>query len=166
VADGFRGQSGHVGALVGNGGEAGGRSIDPPYFVPMKTLAHAILLAGLLGSLVGSAGAADPWSATQKIVVVLADNRFEPDHLSFRAGQAYELLLENHGKDLHEFTAPAFLRAATVRDKRLLANGGTDVVVQSGKSVSIFLIAPPKGHYDLTCADHDWDGMTGSIEVN
>jgi hypothetical protein len=76
------------------------------------------------------------------------------------------LLLENHGKDLHEFTAPAFLKAATVRDKRLLANGGTDVVVQSGKSVSILLIAPPKGHYDLTCADHDWDGMTGSITVD
>jgi plastocyanin len=38
--------------------------------------------------------------------------------------------------------------------------------VQSGNSVSIFLIAPRKGQYDLTCADHDWDGMIGSITVD
>lgn len=132
----------------------------------MTPFAQFILFAGLLSPLVIPAGAADQWSSAQKVVVVLADNRFEPDHLAFHAGQAYELRLENHGKDLHEFTAPAFLKAATVRDKRLLANGGTDVVVQSGKSVSILLIAPPKGHYDLTCADHDWDGMTGSITVD
>jgi uncharacterized cupredoxin-like copper-binding protein len=76
------------------------------------------------------------------------------------------LRLENHGKDMHEFTAPAFLKAATVRDKGLLANGGTDVVVQPGSSVRIMLIAPAKGHYDLICADHDWDGMVGSIVVD
>ncbi|MEA2744126.1 MAG: hypothetical protein QOG25_2497 [Acetobacteraceae bacterium] len=111
-------------------------------------------------------GAADPWSSAQKIVVLLVDNRFEPDLLTFHAGQIYELRLENRGKELHEFTAPAFLKAATVRDKRLLSNGGGDVVVQSGNSVSIFLIAPRKGQYDLTCADHDWDGMIGSITVD
>jgi uncharacterized cupredoxin-like copper-binding protein len=132
----------------------------------MMSLVRRILFAGLLVSLVAEAGAADPWSSAQKMVVVLADNRFEPDHLTFHAGQPYELRLENHGKDLHEFTAPAFLKAATVRDQRLLANGGTDVVVQSGKSVSILLIAPPKGKYALACADHDWDGMTGSITVD
>jgi uncharacterized cupredoxin-like copper-binding protein len=74
--------------------------------------------------------------------------------------------LENHGKDLHEFTAPAFLKAATVRDRKQLANGGADIVVQPGKSVDVLLIAPPKGHYDLTCADHDWDGMLGNITVD
>jgi uncharacterized cupredoxin-like copper-binding protein len=132
----------------------------------MSSFVHRILLAGLLASLVVPAGAADPWSPAQQFVVVLADNRFEPDHLTFHAGQAYELHLENHGKDLHEFTAPAFLKAARIRDKRLLSNGGTDVVVQSGNAVSILLIAPPKGEYDLTCADHDWDGMTGHITVN
>ena len=124
-----------------------------------------IPFAVLLASLVANAGAADQWSEAQKIVVVMVDDRFEPDHLTFHAGQPYELHLENRGKDLHEFTAPGFLRAAAIRDKRPLSNGGTDVVVQSGKSVSIFLIAPAKGRYDLTCADHDWDGITGSITV-
>jgi uncharacterized cupredoxin-like copper-binding protein len=99
--------------------------------------------------------AADPRAHAQPVTIVMVDNRFQPDHPTFHSGQAYELRLENHGKDMHEFTAPAFLKAATIRDRRLLANGGTDVVVQPGRSVRIFLIAPAKGHYDLTCADHD-----------
>jgi plastocyanin len=66
---------------------------------------------------------------------------------------------------MHEFTAPAFLKSAKVRDQRLLANGGTDIVVPSGKSVRVFLIPGRKGQYDLTCADHDWDGMVGGITV-
>jgi uncharacterized cupredoxin-like copper-binding protein len=98
--------------------------------------------------------------------VVMVDNSFQPDHLTFHAGQPYELRLENHGKDLHEFTAPAFLKAATIQDKQLLANAGTDIVVQPGTSVRVLLIAPPKGHYDVTCADHDWDGMVGNITVD
>jgi uncharacterized cupredoxin-like copper-binding protein len=109
---------------------------------------------------------ADLWSHAEPLTVAMVDNRFEPDHITFHAGQAYELRLESHGKDMHEFTAPAFLKAATIRDSRLLANGGTDVVVQPGTSVSILLIAPAKGRYDLWCADHDWDGMVGSITVD
>ena len=110
--------------------------------------------------------AADQWSHAEPLTVIMVDNSFQPDHITFHAGQPYELRLENHGKDLHEFTAPAFLKAATIRDKKLLANGGTDIVVQPGKSVRVLLIAPPKGHYDLTCADHDWDGMVGNITVD
>jgi uncharacterized cupredoxin-like copper-binding protein len=106
--------------------------------------------------------AADPAAVT----VVMVDNRFEPDHITFHTGQPYVLRLENHGKDMHEFTAPGFLKAATIRDKRKLANDGTDIVVQPGTSVSIDLIAPAPGHYDLICADHDWDGMLGSITVD
>jgi uncharacterized cupredoxin-like copper-binding protein len=113
-----------------------------------------------------AAHAADAWSEAQSMTVVMVDNRFEPDHLTFHAGQPYDLRLENHGKEMHEFTAPAFWKAATVKDKRLLVNGGTDVVVQPGQSVQILLIAPPKGHYNLICADHDWDGMVGSIAVD
>jgi uncharacterized cupredoxin-like copper-binding protein len=109
--------------------------------------------------------AADKWLHAEPMTVVMVDNRFEPDHLTFQAGRAYTLRLENRGKDLHEFTAPAFLKAATIRDKKHLANGGGDVVVQPGRSVRIFLIAPAKGQYALTCADHDWDGMVGSISV-
>jgi uncharacterized cupredoxin-like copper-binding protein len=110
--------------------------------------------------------AADPWAHAETLTVVMVDNRFQPDHITFHAGQVYALHLENHGKEMHEFTASAFLKAATIRDKALLANGGTDVVVQPGESTEILLIAPAKGHYDLICADHDWDGMVGSIAVD
>ena len=40
-----------------------------------------------------------------------------------------------------------------------------DVVVQPGQSATVVLIAPPAGHYPLSCADHDWDGMLGQIDV-
>ena len=123
-------------------------------------------LAVLMMALPASTHAADQWSSARTVTVVMVDNRFQPDHLIFHAGQPYALNLDNHGKDMHEFTAPAFLKSATIRDKRLLANGGTDIVVQSGKSAEIFLIPNAKGQYDLSCADHDWDGMTGSITVD
>ena len=110
--------------------------------------------------------AADRWTNAEPLTVVMVDNRFEPDHLTLHAGKPYELRLENHGKEMHEFTAPAFLKAASIKDKGLLANGGTDVVVQPGATVRILLIAPATGAYDLTCADHDWDGMVGSIAVD
>ncbi len=125
----------------------------------IKSLAVALMLTL-------PAQAADKWAHAQPVTVVMVDNRFEPDHITFLAGQVFELRLENHGKDMHEFTAPGFLKAATIRDKRLLANDGTDIVVQPGKSVRILLIAPAKGNYDLRCADHDWDGMVGSITVD
>ena len=123
-------------------------------------VAAALVLSG------APAWAADQWAHPQALTVVMVDNSFQPDHVVFKAGQVYELRLVNHGKDMHEFTAPEFWKAATVKDKRQLANAGTDAVVQGGKTVSILLIAPPKGQYKLTCADHDWDGMVGSITVD
>jgi uncharacterized cupredoxin-like copper-binding protein len=127
------------------------------HLLPAIALALAIPAAGL---------AADPSADGETLTVVMVDNRFEPDHITFRAGQHYVLRLENHGKDMHEFTAPAFLKASAITDKSKLANGGTDVVVQPGTAVAINLIAPARGHYDLICADHDWDGMVGSITVD
>jgi uncharacterized cupredoxin-like copper-binding protein len=111
------------------------------------------------------AHAAERWSHATPLTVVMADNAFQPDHLTLAAGQAYRLRLENHGKNLHEFSAPDFFKAATVRDKRQLANSGTEVVVQPGQATTILLIAPHGGNYKLTCADHDWDGMVGQISV-
>ncbi|HEY0185496.1 MAG TPA: cupredoxin domain-containing protein [Rhodopila sp.] len=127
-------------------------------YLPVCTLA--------LTALALPARAAAPWAHAQPMTVVMVDNRFQPDHLTFEQGKPYELILENRGKEMHEFTAPAFLKAATVKDKHLLANGGTDIVVQPGQTARILIVAPAKGHYDLTCADHDWDGMVGGITVD
>ena len=133
--------------------------------MPRIQRATRLLCASLTGLLLPVTGHAADWSEAQKITVVMVDNRFQPDHVSFEQGETYDLHLENHGKDMHEFTAPAFLKAATIRDEKKLANGGTDIVVQPGQSVDILLVAPAKGQYSLICADHDWDGMTGSITV-
>ncbi len=128
-----------------------------------KLLAACILTVLILG---GAARAADPWAHPVLMTVVMVDDKFQPDHLTFGHGTTYDLRLVNRGAHMHEFTAPAFLHAATVKNKGLLASRGTDIVVQPGKTVDVLLIAPAAGQYELTCADHDWDGMVGAILVN
>jgi uncharacterized cupredoxin-like copper-binding protein len=129
-------------------------------------LAGALALPAYAGELhAATTHGPDPWAHPTPMTVTMVDNRFQPDHLTFQARQAYALHLVNHGKEMHEFTAPAFFKAARVRDASRLANGGTDVVVQPGQSTTLVLRAPPPGHYPLSCADHDWDGMLGQIDV-
>jgi uncharacterized cupredoxin-like copper-binding protein len=105
------------------------------------------------------------WSKAERIDVTMVEYHFIPDHLTFRRGIPYRLHLENHGKELHEFTAPDFFAAVTVRDPRVLWTGGHEVVVQPGASADVYLVPQRSGHYDLICADHDWAGMTGEIIV-
>jgi uncharacterized cupredoxin-like copper-binding protein len=128
-------------------------------------MAGAIALAAAPGPSF-AATAADPWANPQIVTVVMVDNRFQPDQIILGSGQPYELRLQNRGKELHEFTAPAFFRNAVVRDPKQLTNGGTDIVVQPGASVNVVLRPLKPGQYRLICADHDWDGMVGSITVN
>lgn len=123
-------------------------------------------LTALVLAVPSPAHAVDPGTRAEPLTVVMVDNRFEPARIALHAGQAYELRLENHGKEMHEFTAPVFLRAATIKDKHLLSNAGGDIVVQAGTSATIVLIAPGKGQYEVACADHDWDGMVASISVD
>jgi uncharacterized cupredoxin-like copper-binding protein len=122
-----------------------------------KLLAASVLLL--------AAGPVVDWSHAQPMTVVMVDDVFQPDHLTFKHGTPYRLHLENRGKDLHEFTAPEFLAASVVRDPTQLANGGKEVVVQAGTSVDVDLEPLKPGNYHLTCADHDWDGMVGEIVV-
>lgn len=105
------------------------------------------------------------WSKAQRVNVTMVEYRFIPDHLTFRRGVPYRLHLENHGKELHEFTAPEFFASVTLRDPRVLWTGGEEVVVQPGASADVYLVPQRSGHYDLKCADHDWAGMTGEIIV-
>ena len=78
----------------------------------------------------------------------------------------YRLHLENHGKDLHEFTAPEFLadahgaRSGRAGERR---QGDGGAARDGGRPVH--LVPIKAGTFRLTCADHDWDGMVGEIEV-
>ena len=111
------------------------------------------------------AGAPPHRSTTETVTVVMVDDRFEPDSVTFHAGQPVTLRLVNQGKEMHEFTAPEFLHEATVRDKGVLSNNGGDIVVQPKQTVQVRLMPNHAGQYKLICADHDWDGMVGEITV-
>jgi uncharacterized cupredoxin-like copper-binding protein len=128
-------------------------------------IAASILLLSGRHPVAQSAVAGVDWSHARPVNVLMVDDKFIPDRLTFRHGMPYQLHLENHGKDLHEFTAPEFLAAAIVRNPATLSNGGQEIVLQPGTSVDVDLVPIRPGAYRLTCADHDWDGMTGEITV-
>jgi plastocyanin len=123
-------------------------------------------MAVVLGSHVARGTPPQPSKKPQPMTVVMVDDRFIPDRVEFQAGVTYRLRLENHSKELHEFTAPGFFAATKVVNPHLLSNGGKEVVVQPGQTVSVVLTPRRAGEYDLICADHDWDGMVGKIVVH
>jgi plastocyanin len=41
----------------------------------------------------------------------------------------------------------------------------SEIVMQPGDAKDLFVTPGPPGTYDLRCADHDWNGMTGGITV-
>jgi plastocyanin len=117
------------------------------------------LAPGLSGGV--HAAAPDP----TRLDIVMVDDRFVPDHLTFQHDVHYRLHLENHGKDTHEFTAPTFFATAKIDNPDLLNRERSEVVVQPGEAKDLFLTPGKPGTYDLRCADHDWAGMVGGITV-
>ena len=132
----------------------------------------AVLACGLC-LLAASALADDPpapppgaeWDAAQLVKVELVDDRFVPEKLTFRVGVPYRIHLENTGTEMHEFTAPEFFRTVTLRDPKALDVPLHEATLQPKTSRDIYLIPHIAGRYPLTCADHDWAGMTGEISV-
>ena len=66
---------------------------------------------------------------------------------------------------MHEFTAPEFLNAVTVKDREVLFGEGHEMVLQPNEAKDLYFVADKAGAYPLTCADHDWDGMIGEITI-
>jgi uncharacterized cupredoxin-like copper-binding protein len=128
-----------------------------------RAYAHALAFCVLGAGIVASLAGAEPNPVM--ISVVMVDYRFEPDHLSFEHDVHYQLHLENHGKETHEFTAPTFFATATIDNPDVLNREHTEVLVDPGESKDLFLTPHRPGTYDLRCADHDWNGMVGGITV-
>ena len=127
----------------------------------MNSAAVALVLFAL-----GSASAAEiDWSSANLVTVRLVDERFVPDNLVFKHGVPYRLRLENTGHHMHEFTAPEFLKTVTVRNPEVLVEAKNEVLLQPGEHKDLYFVAPAPGRFELICADHDWDGMTGTITV-
>lgn len=100
-----------------------------------------------------------------KVDVIMVDYRFEPDHLTFQHDVPYQLHLENHGKETHEFTAPVFFATVTINNPDVLNREHSEVLLQPGETKDVFFTPHKPGTYDLRCADHDWYGMVGGITV-
>ena len=113
----------------------------------------------------GNADDAIDWSKAQMVSVRLIDDRFVPEKLHFRTGTPYRLHLENAGSHMHEFTAPEFLKAVTVKNREVLFGEGHEMVLQPNEAKDLYFVADKAGAYPLTCADHDWDGMIGEITI-
>jgi uncharacterized cupredoxin-like copper-binding protein len=120
-------------------------------------------VAGLSAS-AGPAPAAD-WSQAQPLTVVTGEYEFAPKRLTFKSGIAYRLHIVNRGREMHEFTAPEFFKAADIRDPSVLNADRTEIEVPPGKARDLDFVAPQPGRYPLRCSDHDWAGMTGEITV-
>ena len=90
---------------------------------------------------------------------------FIPDRLSFRRGVPYRLHLENHGSEIHDFSALEFFKAIELRNPEVLGPYATRIVVRPNEAKDMDFIATRAGSYELTCADHDWAGMTARITV-
>jgi uncharacterized cupredoxin-like copper-binding protein len=126
--------------------------------------ASGAVAAVALGIAALAAMAATDWSKAETVTVVTTEYGFQPNRLTFRAGTPYRLHLENRGKETHEFTAPGFLQSAEIRDPAAVNADRNEILVQPGEQKDVFLV-PRRGRYPLSCADHDWVGMTGEIVV-
>ena len=127
----------------------------------------------LLAASPGGAMAADPasgtgvdWANAQTVTLQMVDDRFVPDKFVFRRGVPYRLHMENAGADIHEFTAPEFLKAITIRNPEVLERTRQDeVALQPNEQKDLYFVPQKPGSYKLTCANHDWDNMVGSITI-
>ena len=124
------------------------------------------LLLAALACLAAPAAAQPDWSHAARVTVGLSSFKYSPATIRLRAGQPVILHLENTGSGGHDFSAPAFFKAASVRPQDAAKVGGGAVDVGGHESVDIALV-PAAGTYALRCthAFHSMFGMKGSIVV-
>ena len=111
----------------------------------------------------GAAAADTP--PAQPVSVVTSDYHFSPDKLALKRGVAYRLHIENHGKEMHEFNAPAFFQSVELGDPQALNADRTEIAVRPGEARDLTFVPRQVGQYRLICPDHDWTGMIGEITV-
>ena len=56
-------------------------------------------------------------------------------------------------------------KAIELRNPEVLGPYATRIVVRANEAKDMDFIATRAGSYELTCADHDWAGMTARITV-
>jgi uncharacterized cupredoxin-like copper-binding protein len=125
-----------------------------------------LLMAVIACALVPRARAAGvDWSKAQLVALTTVEYAFEPNHLILHPETAYRLHVENHGRELHELTAPDFFKAVELGNPEALNREHTEIVLQPNEQKDLYFVTLRPGHYDMWCADHDWAGMTGDITI-
>jgi uncharacterized cupredoxin-like copper-binding protein len=124
-------------------------------------------LVPLLVLAMATAGSAQSFSKASVVKVTLADYHFIPPTVQLSAGKPMILRLSNTAGQPHEFAAPEFFKAATIRPadaKFINAEGEAEVL--GGHQVDIALV-PKAGTYHLQCnkPGHVILGMKGTIVV-
>jgi plastocyanin len=127
----------------------------------------AIVPLGCLFVLAEPAGVAvaGDWSHAETIRVKMLDYSFEPSRLDLRRGVPYRLSFVNNGKELHELTAPEFLKTVKLGNAKALSAANAELEVPPAAEKDLYLIPRLAGRYRFFCADHDWAGMVGEIAV-
>jgi uncharacterized cupredoxin-like copper-binding protein len=129
----------------------------------LRTSAALLLLCAAVAP--AAPAAAIDWSHAQLLAVDAVEYRFEPNRLELHRGTAYRLHLVNRGKEMHEFTAAAFFGTAVLGNPQVMNSDHTELVVQPGEQRDLLFVPRKAGRFPLSCADHDWAGMTGEIVV-
>jgi uncharacterized cupredoxin-like copper-binding protein len=124
-------------------------------------------LIPLLVVAMATAGSAQNFSKASVVKVTLADYHFNPPTVQLSAGKPIMLRLSNTAGQPHEFAAPEFFKAATIRpaDAKFI-NGEGEVELFGGQQLDIALV-PKAGTYHLQCnkPGHVILGMQGTIVV-
>jgi uncharacterized cupredoxin-like copper-binding protein len=128
--------------------------------------AATLLMAVIACALISPARAAGvDWSKAQLVTITTVEYAFEPNHLVLRRDIPYRLHVENHGRELHELTAPDFFKAVELCNPEALNPEHTEIVLQPNEQKDLYFVTLQPGQYNMWCADHDWAGMTGDITV-
>ncbi|TCM16424.1 cupredoxin-like protein [Novosphingobium sp. PhB165] len=107
------------------------------------------------------------WSHAEVVSVELSNFKFTPDKITLKAGQAYDLRLQNRASGGHDFAAQEFFAAAKVMDADRAKVSGGKIALDAGQSVDVHFVTPHAGTYKLRCTHfmHSSFGMTGEIVV-
>jgi plastocyanin len=106
------------------------------------------------------------WSTATPVTVALSSFAYAPSTVRVPAGVPVRLILSNESNGGHNFAAPEFFAAATVRQEDRASIRRGSVEVRRGSSVTITLV-PRAGRYRLRCTHllHTSFGMSGEIVV-
>jgi uncharacterized cupredoxin-like copper-binding protein len=123
------------------------------------------LAAGLLSST--ALAQAPDWSQASQNRVTLSSFSFAPATIHLHAGRPVTLHLVNEAGGGHNFSAPEFFAAATIReeDKGLIYKGAIELPGHRTRDVTL---VPRAGRYALRCTHtmHTMFGMKGEIVVD